>query len=67
MMFLIGLLQWAVMVPPTIRRFHDLGQSGWMVLLQLVPIVSLAIGLILLVGRGTRGPNQYGDDPLHSV
>ena len=32
-----------------IRRFHDLGQSGWMSLLLLVPIINLIVIVYLCV------------------
>lgn len=54
-----------------IRRFHDLGQSGWLVLLFVVlgvlPIVGIFADLANFVWftfRGSNGPNQYGQDPL---
>jgi uncharacterized membrane protein YhaH (DUF805 family) len=46
------------------RRLHDLGKSGWYVLLTFVPLVSLALELFLWLKKGTEGPNAYGPDPL---
>ena len=48
----------------TIRRWHDLGKSGWFSLLLLVPLVNFVVGLYLWVKKGDDGPNQYGEDPL---
>lgn len=55
----------------SVRRFHDLGQTGWLVLVfavvGLIPLVGLltAIGQIVwFCLRGTVGDNQYGPDPL---
>jgi uncharacterized membrane protein YhaH (DUF805 family) len=47
-----------------IRRLHDTNRSGWWVLIALVPIVGSIILLVFFVLEGTRGPNQYGPDPL---
>lgn len=54
-----------------IRRFHDLGQSGWLVLafifLGVLPVVGIIADIanfIWFMLRGTIGPNQYGKDPL---
>jgi uncharacterized membrane protein YhaH (DUF805 family) len=47
----------------TVRRAHDMDQSGWMVLLLLVPLVGFIYGLVLLFGSGTEGENDYGWDP----
>lgn len=44
-----------------IRRWHDLNQSGWLALLQLIPLVSLVCALVQLFAPGTKGSNNYGD------
>lgn len=40
----------------TVRRMHDVGKSGWF---MLIPIYNL----ILTLTEGDRGSNQYGSDP----
>jgi uncharacterized membrane protein YhaH (DUF805 family) len=46
-----------------VKRFHDLGHSGWMVCLGLIPYIG---GLILLIMcgiiDGNPGPNKFGLD-----
>jgi uncharacterized membrane protein YhaH (DUF805 family) len=45
-----------------VRRLHDVGMSGWWLLLGLVPIGGLV--LVVIAGLpGVRGPNQFGPDP----
>ena len=44
----------------SIRRLHDMDQSGWLVLLSFIPLVNIAVILILLFKEGTPGANQYG-------
>lgn len=39
-----------------IRRMHDVGKSGWFL---LIPIYNF----ILAVTEGDKGPNEYGPDP----
>lgn len=39
-----------------VRRMHDVGKSGWFV---LIPIYNL----ILCVTEGNKGENEYGPDP----
>jgi uncharacterized membrane protein YhaH (DUF805 family) len=46
-----------------VRRFHDQGNSGWLVLLNLIPYLGSFIVLILMCIDGTRGDNSYGPDP----
>jgi len=48
----------------SIRRCHDLGKSGWMALVQFVPLVGAFYQIYLMVAKGTPGPNAYGEDPL---
>lgn len=43
-----------------IRRCHDLGWSGWWVLLAMVPLASFIQGLWLLCAPGDEGENEYG-------
>ena len=54
-----------------IRRFHDLGQTGWLVLAFMVLGALPGVGLIFdlahiiwFIFPGTSGPNKYGPDPL---
>jgi len=48
-----------------VKRWHDRNRSGWMVLVNLIPIVG-PIWAFIEIGclPGTPGPNDYGDDPL---
>ena len=50
----------------TVRRLHDMGYSGWLSLLGLVPIINGLLGLALLFMKGPRMQNAYGEDPLLS-
>ena len=45
-----------------IRRLHDLGKSGWFLLLGLIPIVGGLVLLYWFVGKGTAGSNEFGSD-----
>ena len=56
-----GLYSLAVLLPSiavAIRRMHDVGKSGWFV---LIPIYNF----ILAVTEGDHGPNEYGEDPYN--
>jgi uncharacterized membrane protein YhaH (DUF805 family) len=48
-----------------IKRCHDRGKSGWWSLLALIPLIGL-IWVVIDLGilEGSKGPNQYGPDPL---
>lgn len=45
------------------RRFHDLGKSGWLSLLMLIPVVNFFVWLFLLLAPGKSGSNLYGTQP----
>lgn len=45
------------------RRLNDMGKTGWMGLLMLVPIVNIIFAFWLLLGRGDEGANEYGPAP----
>lgn len=56
----------AIMIPSlavAVRRFHDTGKSGWMVLVNLIPLVGWIIALVMLLQPGQPGTNQYGPNP----
>jgi len=46
-----------------VRRMHDIGRSGWWLLVGLVPIIGGIWQLVLLATSGDVGPNRYGPDP----
>ena len=46
------------------RRLHDIGRTGWWLLLILVPIVGWIILIIWYCQQGEAGTNQYGPNPL---
>ncbi len=64
---------WAI----NVRRIHDLGYSGWLFILLCLmvafapvyywDVIFIVSGLILLLMKGTDGPNKYGPDPLNTT
>lgn len=43
-----------------VRRLHDTGKSGWMLLISLIPIVGAIVIIVLLAQPGTPDANEYG-------
>lgn len=63
---LTGLFALGLFIPNlavSIRRFHDIGKSGWWVLIFIIPLIGF-IALIIFFIRDSDGPNQYGEGPL---
>ncbi len=46
-----------------VRRWHDLGKSGWWQLIMLVPFGGLYVWAMCGFVRGDDGGNEYGRDP----
>ena len=61
---LIGLLYGLAVIVPGIaagvRRLHDTGKTGWLMLVSLIPLVGGIILIVLLAQPGTPGANEYG-------
>jgi uncharacterized membrane protein YhaH (DUF805 family) len=47
----------------TVRRLHDVGKSGWMILLCLIPFFGGIWLFILLILNGDSQKNEYGENP----
>ena len=47
----------------SVRRLHDVGKSGWMLLVGLIPIIGGIWLLILWIMDGDSGENKYGINP----
>ncbi len=56
----------AVLLPGlavSVRRLHDVGKSGWMILISLIPIIGAIWLIVLTVTDGNPGENEYGPNP----
>ena len=63
---LYGLYVLAVLIPSiavAVRRLHDIGKSGWMILISLIPLIGAIWLLVLLVTDSNSGENEYGPNP----
>jgi len=45
----------------SIRRMHDIGKSGWWVLVSLIPLIGWIWLLVLAAGQGDAEANAYGE------
>jgi uncharacterized membrane protein YhaH (DUF805 family) len=48
------------------RRLHDVGKSGWMLLIVFIPFGALWL-LFLLGADGEEGANKWGDSPKNYI
>ncbi|MBM2812646.1 MAG: hypothetical protein HW416_3405 [Chloroflexi bacterium] len=64
--FIPVLYSLAVFLPSlgvSIRRLHDTGRSGWMLLLSLIPVIGGLIVLYFMIQDSEPGDNAYGPNP----
>jgi len=57
----VGLLVPSIAV--AVRRLHDIGKSGWWLLLGLVPVVGVLVLIYLYAQDSQKGENAYGRNP----
>ena len=54
-----------------VRRLHDLGFTGWIILVTIVPMLgqfaALILGLMCIFGEGQGDENKYGPVPTNIV
>lgn len=46
-----------------VQRLHDIGWSGWLLLVNLVPVVGSVFSIIMLVVPGSAAANRFGPPP----
>ncbi|MEU9453789.1 DUF805 domain-containing protein [Streptomyces sp. NPDC048277] len=49
-----------------VRRLHDIGRSGWAILIALIPLVGTIILIVWLASEGKPEENQYGPNPKYA-
>ncbi len=67
---LYGLYVLAMLIPGlavAVRRLHDVGKSGWMILIVLIPLIGAIWLLVLMVTDSNPGENQYGQNPKEAT
>lgn len=65
-----GLYTLAVLIPSlavTVRRLHDVGKSGWMYFIILIPFIGAIWLLVLMLTDGNSGVNEYGPNPKEAI
>ena len=68
--WLTTILSLALLIPSlglTARRLHDIGKSGWLMLISIIPIVGAILLIIWCAKDGDPQPNQYGTSTKYVV
>ena len=61
--FLCILIHIIPSIAVTVRRLHDIGMNGWMILIGLIPIIGSIWLFVLMVTDSNPGENEYGPNP----
>ncbi|MBZ4021192.1 hypothetical protein CKO11_01775 [Rhodobacter sp. TJ_12] len=60
-LFALGML--LPMLAVTVRRLHDVGKSGWFILIGLIPLIGSLVLLYFYVQPSQQGSNSFGASP----
>ena len=65
---IVFLVAMAAFIIPSVallsRRLHDIGMSGWFVLVSFIPYIGGLFALVIALIPSQRGANQYGPSPF---
>jgi uncharacterized membrane protein YhaH (DUF805 family) len=50
-----------------IRRLHDIGKSGWWLLLLFIILIGLPVLIYFFIQDSEQGSNEYGVNPQNQV
>ena len=56
-----------ISLPLAIRRLHDMGKSGWFILLGLLPIIGQIVLIYFYCQDSQKETNQWGESPKYST
>lgn len=69
LVMIAGVIYLALLLPGicvSIRRFHDVGLSGWLILLGVIPYVGGLVTFIITLLPSQAHPNKHGPVPAWS-
>lgn len=50
-------------IAAAVRRFHDTGRSGWLLLMTFIPVAGTVAAIVFLAQDSQPGTNRYGPNP----
>lgn len=68
---IIGIIGLFLLLPALgvlVRRLHDIGKKGWILLLYLIPLVNIVVGLLVFIWTlkdSDPAENQFGPSPKY--
>ena len=65
---LLAFLAFAIpLLSSSVRRLHDTGKSGWMILITFIPCIGLIMWLVWMIEEGQAHDNAYGPVPTNTL
>ncbi len=55
-----GVVAMIIGIQISIKRLHDIGWSGWLLFISLIPVAGSIFQLLIFVMPGSQGNNRYG-------
>ena len=52
-----------ILISSAIRRLHDIGLTGWLSPIIIIPLLNILFALALTLWPGSKKPNRYGPTP----
>lgn len=66
----VGIYMLVIFIPSlalTVRRFHDMGKSGWNILIRFIPVIGGIWYLVLMCSDSEYRINKYGPNPKQPI
>ena len=51
----------------SVRRLHDIGRTGWWVLISIIPVIGVVVLLVFMLLDSEPGSNRYGANPKEGI
>jgi uncharacterized membrane protein YhaH (DUF805 family) len=64
---LVALAMIIPMLSVSVRRLHDTGKSGWMILIMMIPCIGIILWIVWMVEDGQAHDNAYGPVPTNTL
>ncbi|MGO1118775.1 DUF805 domain-containing protein [Rhodovibrionaceae bacterium A322] len=61
---ILGIALFIPSLSVSIRRLHDIGKSGWFILLIFIPVIGAIVLLVFFCLKSEDGENRFGPNPI---
>lgn len=65
--FIYAIVVFIPSIAVSVRRMHDIGKSGWMLLIGFIPVLGAIWLIVLTLTDSQFGENKYGPNPKEII